>query len=128
VLAADLRLESPRAIDESYDAAARQAGLRVARILSMPSVVFHGEESSLVALRAVGEGYPLRGRLKIADVPFGPARTTTGIPGPGEAWADSRLLAKECGLGATLSVGSHRVGHASTTVPTGAACHLSATR
>jgi putative ABC transport system permease protein len=110
VLAADLRLESPRAIDESYDAAARQAGLRVARILSMPSVVFHGEESSLVALRAVGEGYPLRGRLKIADVPFGPARTTTGIPGPGEAWADSRLLAKlNAEVGATLSVGSHRV-------------------
>jgi putative ABC transport system permease protein len=84
--------------------------LRVARILTMPSVVFHGEESSLVALRAVGEGYPLRGRLKIADVPFGPARTTTGIPGPGEAWADSRLLAKlNAELGATLSVGSHRV-------------------
>src|SRR5512134_3212808 len=76
VLAADLRLESPRAIDESYDAAARQAGLRVARILTMPSVVFHGEESSLVALRAVGEGYPLRRRLKVAGEPFGPSRAT----------------------------------------------------
>jgi putative ABC transport system permease protein len=110
VLAADLRLESPRPIDEAYDAEARRRGLQVARILSMPSVVFHGEASSLVALRAVGEGYPLRGRLKIADVPFGPARPTDAIPAPGQAWADSRLLARlGVPVGATLAVGAHEV-------------------
>lgn len=110
VLAADLRLESPREISESYDTEARSRGLRVARILSMPSVVFHGEASSLVALRAVGDGYPLRGRLKIADEPFGPARTTDAIPGPGEAWADSRLLARlDAPVGTRLSVGAHEV-------------------
>ena len=85
VLAADLRLESAREIAQAYDVEARRRGLAVARILSMPSVVFRGEDSSLVALRAVGEGYPLRGRLKIADEPFGPARPTDAIPGPGEA-------------------------------------------
>ncbi len=110
VLAADLRLESARPIREEYDAEARRLGLRVARILSMPSVVFHGEASSLVALRAVGDGYPLRGRLKIADEPFGPARATDGIPGPGEAWADSRLLARlGVPVGARLAVGAHEV-------------------
>ena len=110
VLAADLRLESPRPIDEAYDAEARRRGLQVARILSMPSVVFHGEASSLVALRAVGEGYPLRGRLKVADVPFGPARPADGIPAPGEAWADSRLLARlGVPVGERLSVGAHQV-------------------
>jgi putative ABC transport system permease protein len=110
VLAADLRLESPREIGQSYDAEARGRGLRVARILSMPSVVFHGEASSLVALRAVGDGYPLRGRLKVADEPFGAARTTDAIPGPGEAWADSRLLARlDAPVGTRLSVGAHEV-------------------
>ncbi|MDQ1310693.1 MAG: putative transport system permease protein, partial [Pseudomonadota bacterium] len=110
VLAADLRLESPRPIAEGYDAEAASRGLRVARILSMPSVVFHGEESVLVALRAVGEGYPLRGRLKIADEPFGPARPTEAIPAPGEAWADSRLLARlGVPVGARLSVGAHEL-------------------
>ena len=110
VLAADLRLESPRDISDAYDAEARGRGLRVARILSMPSVVFHGEDSSLVALRAVGDGYPLRGRLKIADEPFGPARATDAIPGPGEAWADSRLLARlNAPVGTRLSVGAHEV-------------------
>jgi putative ABC transport system permease protein len=107
VLAADLRLESARPIDEAYDREAVRRGLRVARILSMPSVVFLGEDSSLIALRAASEGYPLRGRLKVADRPFGPARVAEGIPASGEAWADSRLLAS---LGATvgseLSVGA----------------------
>jgi len=107
ILAADLRLESARPIDVAYDREARRRGLGVARLLSMPSVVFHGQESSLVALRAVGEGYPLRGRLKIAERPFGPARPTTAIPGPGEAWADSRLLAKlGAEVGARLQVGA----------------------
>ncbi len=107
VLAADLRLESARPIDESYDREAVSRGLRVARILSMPSVVFLGEESSLITLRAATEGYPLRGRLKIADRPFGPARVAEGIPAPGEAWADSRLLARlGANVGSELSVGA----------------------
>jgi putative ABC transport system permease protein len=110
VLAADLRLESPRPIAEGYDEEAARRGLQVARILSMPSVVFHGEESVLVALRAVGQGYPLRGRLKIADEPFGAARPTQDIPAPGEAWADSRLLARlGVPVGARLSVGAHEI-------------------
>jgi putative ABC transport system permease protein len=108
VLAADLRLESAREIAASYDAEATGRGLSVARIMSMPSVVFHGEDSSLVALRAVGAGYPLRGRLRIADEPFGEPRATGSIPQPGEAWADSRLLARlGVPVGAKLSVGSH---------------------
>ncbi len=108
VLAADLRLESPRPISDEYDAEARLRGLRVTRIASMPSVVFHGEASSLVTLRAVSAGYPLRGRLRIADEPFGAARVTDAIPGPGEAWADSRLLARlDVPVGGRLDVGAH---------------------
>jgi putative ABC transport system permease protein len=107
VLAADLRLESARTIDETYDREAARRGLRVARILSMPSVVFHGEDSSLIALRAATEGYPLRGRLKVADRPFGPARAADGIPASGEAWADSRLLASlGAAVGSELTVGA----------------------
>ncbi|MGI9246414.1 MAG: ABC transporter permease, partial [Steroidobacteraceae bacterium] len=110
VLAADLRLESPRALTPRYVEEARRAGLRVTQLETMPSVVYFGEASSLVALRAVGPGYPLRGTLKTADRPFGPGVPTTGIPGPGEAWADSRLLAKlGADVGAVLTVGAHRV-------------------
>ncbi|HET9693207.1 MAG TPA: hypothetical protein VFP48_02395, partial [Steroidobacteraceae bacterium] len=110
VLAADLRLQSPRPLDERYDREAERRGLRVARLETMPSVVFFGSESSLVALRAVGEGYPLRGRLKTADQPFGRGVVTEGVPARGEAWADSRLLAKlGAGIGAEIAVGAARV-------------------
>ena len=110
VLAADLRLESARPIADAYEAEAARRGLRSARIESMPSVVFFGQESSLIALRAVGAGYPLRGRLKTADLPFGAGVVTDGIPAPGEAWADSRLLAKlGAQVGSDLTVGAHTV-------------------
>ena len=110
VLAADLRLESGRPIARDYDIAAQKRGLATARLLSMPSVVFFGEESSLVALRAVSAGYPLRGHLKIADAPFGTGRQTNEVPAPGEAWADSRLLARlEAPLGSRVNVGSLNV-------------------
>ena len=108
VLAADLRLESAREIDPGYDEKAQSLGLDTARIVSMPSVVFAGEQSSLVALRAVSDRYPLRGRLKVADAPFASSRPVDGTPAPGEAWADSRLLARlGVPVGSTISVGAH---------------------
>ena len=110
VLAADLRLQSARPISEAYATEATRRGLRVARIESMPSVVFAGQESSLIALRAVGDGYPLRGRLKTTDAPFGTGVVTDDIPAPGEAWADSRLLAKlGATVGSSLTVGAAEV-------------------
>jgi len=99
VLAADLRLRSAEPIPESYEALAAEQGIQTAQIVSFPSVVFFGADSALTAIRAVGPGYPLRGRLKIADAPFAPARETDELPGRGETWLDSRLLAR---LGAQI--------------------------
>ena len=93
VLGADLRLQSPNDLGDTYIEAAERRGLRTARTLSTLSVVFKGEQSQLTALRAVSDGYPLRGRVRIADAPFAPARPTNAIPARGEAWADARLLA-----------------------------------
>jgi len=110
VLAADLRLESARPIHPGRAEEARRRGLEVAQTWSMPSVVYFGEESSLVALRAVDEGYPLRGALKVAERPFGPAQPIDAVPGRNEAWADSRLLAKlGADVGSTVAVGAHSV-------------------
>ena len=94
VLAADLRMRSPEPIADSYDTLARERDIATARVVSFPSVVFFGTESALTAIRAVGPGYPLRGKLKIAEAPFAPARETDALPGRGEAWLDSRLLAR----------------------------------
>ncbi|HKU14584.1 MAG TPA: FtsX-like permease family protein [Steroidobacteraceae bacterium] len=92
VLAADLRLQSRSPIEREYFDLAAKAGLATAEVSTFPSVVLKGEDSALTAIRAVSARYPLRGRLKVADVPYGPAREVTELPGPGEAWLEPRLF------------------------------------
>jgi putative ABC transport system permease protein len=107
VLAADLRLESPNLIAERYFSEAHARGLRTARILTFPTAVFSGDASQLAALNAVTADYPLRGHVRIADTPFGTARTTDRIPGRGEAWIDARIIAQlKLALGSTLRIGT----------------------
>jgi putative ABC transport system permease protein len=107
VLAADLRLQARAPIDRAYFESARQAGLRTAELSTFPSVVFHGEDSALTAIRAVSSAYPLRGRVKIADEPFGDARETTATPGPQEAWLEARLFAQlNVSIGDRIRLGS----------------------
>jgi putative ABC transport system permease protein len=93
-LAADLRLSSPRPFTTEYIKQGTENDLDSATITSMPSVVFSGEGNTLAAVRAVSQGYPLRGKLKTAEFLLGPATETEDIPAPGEAWAATRLLAR----------------------------------
>jgi putative ABC transport system permease protein len=105
-LAADLRLGSSQPIPPEYDELARSAGLDTASMITMPSVVFEGDNSTLSAVRAVTGKYPLRGRLKTAPRLLAEAAETGQIPAPGEAWATTRLLARlGSDTGATISVG-----------------------
>jgi putative ABC transport system permease protein len=76
--------------------------------------VFNGERSQLTNLRAVTDGYPLRGRVLIADEAFAAGRQAHGIPPPGEVWPDSKLLtAIDLHVGSQVSIGAatFRVGH-----------------
>ena len=107
VLAADLRLESPNPIAARYFSEAKARGLRTAQILTFPTAIFSGDASQLAALNAVTASYPLRGRVRIADAPFGVARTTDGIPGRGEVWIDARIIAQlKIALGTPLRIGA----------------------
>ena len=108
VLAADLRLQSGRPLDERYAAAAKARGLRTASALSLVSVIFHGEKSQLTSVRAVDAAYPLRGAVRIADQPFARARATRDSPARGEIWPDSRLLATLSASSAATSMLARR--------------------
>ncbi len=109
-LAADLRLASTRPISDDYVALGERAGLNTARIASMPSVVFAGEANTLAAIRAVSDGYPLRGQLKTSPRLLGEVTVSNGIPAPGEAWASPRLMARlGADTGSELEVGSARL-------------------
>lgn len=109
-LAADLQLRSGSPIDERYLALAKDNALETARMTSMPSVVLAGDASALASVRAVTNGYPLRGTLKIADRLLAPERETTNIPAPGEVWAAPSLLARlGADVGDTLELGRLQV-------------------
>ena len=109
-LAADLRLRSTGPIDAETMEFARSNGMRTARVTSMPSVVFSGEANTLAAVRAVTEGYPLRGELKTAPALLQPESVTLDVPPAGEAWASPRLMARlGVDTGATVEVGAARL-------------------
>ncbi|HVC01314.1 MAG TPA: FtsX-like permease family protein [Steroidobacteraceae bacterium] len=107
ILAADLRLESADPLPRGYFARAHAAGLRTAEETSFPTALFAGARSQLAAVNAVTAGYPLRGSVRIADVPYGPSRPTRAIPARGEVWLDARIAAQlHLEPGARLHLGS----------------------
>lgn len=78
-------------VDPAWGAEARARGLSATRIAQFPSVLFHDESSLMAEIKAVEEGYPLRGTLLVADRPEGPARESDAPP-RGAVFAERRLL------------------------------------
>lgn len=66
-LAADLAVEQLRPIPGEWLQQARGDGLQTSLLVTFPSVLFIGERSHLVQVKAVQGNYPLRGTLRIAD-------------------------------------------------------------
>jgi putative ABC transport system permease protein len=114
VLAADLVLESGQPIDESSAQEATKRGLQIVQKTGLFSVVFKGDASQLASLRAVSEGYPLRGKVKLSNEPFGAPEAVIAVPNRGEVWPESRLaVALGVNVGDSLTVGAStlRVSH-----------------
>ena len=96
LLGGDAVVVSDQPTPPQFDRQARSLGLRSVTTLLFPSMArapeARGGMSRLVALKAVPDGYPLRGRLQVAQDAEGPGRPATGVPGRGEAWVDPALL------------------------------------
>ena len=106
VLAADLRVESNYPLPMDYPETARTEGLETAQVVQFRSVLIADGASSLADIRAVSDGYPLRGEVRIADALAGEPRAALGVPGRGEVWAEPALLARlGLNVGDTLRVG-----------------------
>ncbi len=110
MLGADLVLDADAPIDAGFLQAARDRGLEVSRTMQFPTMASAGDAAQLVSLKAVEPGYPLRGRLSVADAPYAEGVPTRDIPAPGTAWADAQLLALlDIGVGDTIGVGDSRL-------------------
>lgn len=94
LLGADLLIISTRPLSESYAEEAQRRGLDIVKVTQFPSMVSNGDASQLVQVKAVTDGYPLRGKLYLAGSSAEPEnRAATQIPEQGTLWVDEKMLA-----------------------------------
>jgi putative ABC transport system permease protein len=110
LLGGDAIVASDKPTPQGFVDEARRRSLSVATTTSFPSMgrapAAQGGASRLVAVKAVSEAYPLRGRLKLRDTPGAPERDSAGAPVPGTVWVDAALLdALQLKMGDTLLLG-----------------------
>ena len=95
LLAADLVLSSDQPITEALRTRARGAGLQTADTVTFPSMALNSgdpDRNALAAVKAVSDGYPLRGTLQLSAEPGGAETAARAIPPAGTAWVDAQLL------------------------------------
>jgi putative ABC transport system permease protein len=91
LLGGDLLLSADHPWPDEFRREAAARGLRLAESASFASMVSLGDASVLAEVKAVTEGYPLRGSLRTAPALNLPDAETRGVPQTGEAWGDERL-------------------------------------
>ncbi len=105
-LGADLQLTGPRELPDNWFQQALDRELAVSPVVAFSTVVVAGDAFQLASIKAVGEHYPLRGKLMIADEPFAAGRQTTGAPPAGAVWIEPRLVSLlGTGVGDQLEIG-----------------------
>ena len=96
LLGGDAVVSSDNPTPEAFVEKARALGLTVAINMVFPTMArapdAQGGASKLVGLKVVEQGYPLRGKLRVASQPGAPDRVSDTIPAPGQAWVDAALL------------------------------------
>ncbi len=106
LLGADLLLISDHPWQDQVANQAATQALKVAQTQTFPSMVTRGEIAQLGEIKAVTDGYPLRGTLKIAAAPNAPEQVATGIPSRGTVWLDARMaLALNVSVGDRIHLG-----------------------
>lgn len=110
LIAADLAVDGSSAPPQGFREQATALGLRSARTLEFPSVVMGEHGPQLVQVKAVDEGYPLRGRLRVRSGLEEPELVVDGGPSPGEIWVESRLLRLlDARIGDSVGLGDARL-------------------
>jgi putative ABC transport system permease protein len=114
LLGADVVISGDQPVNPDWRAEALRRGLVVTDTVTFPSMAQAGEgelsTSMLASLKAVGPGYPLRGKLKLTTDPA-QAEQSVGtpaatIPAPGTVWLDAGLLGSlNTKVGADIKLG-----------------------
>ena len=113
LLGADLVIRADQPVPAIFRREAQRRGLRLTDTAVFASMAIAGEGaqsvSRLAAVKAVGRGYPLRGKVEIAARQGGKGSAANTIPQPGSVWVDAGILnTLHVNVGDTLSLGNRR--------------------
>ena len=93
LLGADLVLFSDHPFEPRFAQEIAALGLERSSGVNFVSMARSGDKSQLAGVKAVGEGYPLRGRLRLAPRVAAPdAPAPQGPPPRGKVWMEERLI------------------------------------
>jgi putative ABC transport system permease protein len=117
LLGADVVVSADLPVNAGWRDEAVKRGLAVTDTIAFPSMAQAGEGeqsmSMLASLKAVGPGYPLRGRLKVttdaAQAEQSSGAPAAGVPAPGTVWIEPGLLGSlKTRIGGELQLGDKR--------------------
>ena len=117
LLGADLLVGADQPVKPEWRREAERRGLVLADTVVFPSMAQAGEgedsTAQLSSIKAVSNGYPLRGQMKITQDPARAGKAlgerTSDTPAPGTVWVDPQLLtALNTGVGSAITVGDKR--------------------
>ena len=107
LLGGDAVLRADEPIPAAMVANANLPGLKVTQTRAFPSMVGAGEQLKLGDIRALGEGFPLRGSFRIIASESGKEFTASAVPRPGTVWisrAGAQSIAAK--IGDSVRIGS----------------------
>jgi putative ABC transport system permease protein len=109
-LGGDLLIGADRPLPVAFKAEARNRGLGLAEGMAFVSMARSPEGAQLAAVKAVGPGYPLRGRLRTAAAADQAGTEVGHGPAPGSVWVDPRFASLSgVRVGDSLDLGDARL-------------------
>lgn len=111
LLGADLVVNADHVIPATYRAEAQRLQYQTTQALEFSSMVVKGERNELAEIKAVGSGFPLRGKLTIRDAQTPQTQKIANtVPAPGTVWMEPSLAKKlDLKLGDAVSVGESQL-------------------
>ena len=115
LLGGDMAILSDHPIAESFEQSAIAQGIRSVSTFEFASMVVFGEGNQLAEIKAVGQGFPLRGDLTIGQSAGGQSagvaeKIVKAGPNAGEVWLEQRLAnILNAKIGDALEVGERKL-------------------